>query len=112
VIGDNHKGKTLYRWGEYPDYVWKGFGEEGTHSKYEGDVENGKPNGLFLILSYKVGFKIEFLYGKFFGYYIIFLLIYWFLKTRKVNNLINYSSILPLILYISISSNQESQHLI
>jgi hypothetical protein len=56
---------------------------------------------VFLILSYKVGFKIELLYGKFFGYYIIFLLIYWFLKTRKVNNLINYSSILPLILYIS-----------
>ena len=24
VIGDNHKGKTLYGWGEYPDYVWKG----------------------------------------------------------------------------------------
>jgi len=56
---------------------------------------------VFLILSYKVGFKIEFLYGKVFVYYIIFLLIYWFLKTRKVKNLINYSSILPLILFIS-----------
>ena len=21
VIGDNHKGETLYGWGEYPDYV-------------------------------------------------------------------------------------------
>ena len=56
---------------------------------------------VYLILSYKVGFKIEFLYGKVIGYYIIFLLIYWFLKTRKVENLINYSSILPLIIFIS-----------
>jgi len=39
---------------------------------------------VFLILSYKVGIKIEFLYGKVFVYYIIFLLTYWFLKTRKV----------------------------
>ena len=28
VIGDNHKGQTLYGWGEYPDYVWKGVGEK------------------------------------------------------------------------------------
>ena len=45
VIGDNHKGETLYGWGEYPDYVWKGFGDKDTHSVYKGDVENGVPNG-------------------------------------------------------------------
>jgi len=45
VIGDNHKGETLYRWGKYPDYVWKGFGDKDTHPVYKGDVENGKPNG-------------------------------------------------------------------
>ena len=50
VIGDNHKGETLYGWGEYPEIVWKGFGDKETHPKYEGDVENGVPNGLgFLI---------------------------------------------------------------
>ena len=50
VFGDNHKGKTLYGWGEYPDYVWKGFGDKETHPVYKGDVKNGKPNGLgFLI---------------------------------------------------------------
>ena len=50
VIGDNHKGETLYGWGEYPDYVWKGFGDKETHPKYTGEVENGVPNGLgFLI---------------------------------------------------------------
>jgi len=48
VIGDNHKGETLYRWGKYP-YVWKGFGDKETHPIYKGDVENGKPSGLGVI---------------------------------------------------------------
>ena len=51
VIGDNHKGETLYMWGKGPDYVWKGFGEKETHPKYEGEVSNGKPNG-FGVLTY------------------------------------------------------------
>ena len=65
IFGDSHKlfrfdssldsrsslsiinyGKILYGWGEYPDYVWKGFGEKETHPKYKGKVENGVPNGL------------------------------------------------------------------
>ena len=45
VIGNSHKGETLYGWGEYPDYVWKGVGEKGTHHEYKGKVENGVPNG-------------------------------------------------------------------
>jgi hypothetical protein len=45
VIGDNHKGETLYGWGKYPEIVWKGFGDKKNHPKYEGDVENGVPNG-------------------------------------------------------------------
>ena len=51
VIGDNHKGETLYQWGECcSDYVWKGFGDKETHPVYKGDVKDGKPNGLgFLI---------------------------------------------------------------
>ena len=57
VIGDNHKGETLYGWGEYPDYVWKGFGDKETHPKYEGDVENGKPNGLGILI-YPRGHKV------------------------------------------------------
>ena len=53
VIGNNHKGETLYRWKishitrQY--FVWKGFGDKETHSKYTGDVKNGKPNGLGVI---------------------------------------------------------------
>ena len=48
VIGDNHKGEILYRWETSSGYVWKGFGDKDTHPKYEGDVENGVPNGLGL----------------------------------------------------------------
>jgi len=28
VIGDNHKGETLYRWDTSSGYVWKEFGEK------------------------------------------------------------------------------------
>ena len=45
VVGDNHKGETLYAWGEYIPFVWKGFGDKETHPKYTGDVKNGKPDG-------------------------------------------------------------------
>jgi len=46
VIGNSHKGETLYGWGKYPNFVWKGFGDKETHPKYTGDVKNGKPDGL------------------------------------------------------------------
>ena len=46
-------GETLYGWGEYPDYIWKEFGDKETHPKYKGGVENGVPNGLgYLIYPY------------------------------------------------------------
>ena len=45
VIGDNHKGETLYGWGKYPEIVWKGFGDKETHSVYKGDVKDGKEHG-------------------------------------------------------------------
>ena len=51
VIGDNRKGETLYRWGECcNDFVWKGFGDEETHPKYEGDIKDGKPNGFGILI--------------------------------------------------------------
>ena len=48
VIGNSHKGETLYEW-KIPfklSWVWKGFGDKETQRVYTGDVENGKPNGL------------------------------------------------------------------
>ena len=62
VIGDNHKGETLYlwnlslktskenQWKGIGEYVWKGFGEKDTNPKYQGEVENGVPNGLGFII--------------------------------------------------------------
>ena len=46
VIGDNHKGETLYLWETSSGELWRGFGEKETHPIYIGDVENGVPNGV------------------------------------------------------------------
>ena len=56
VIGDNHKGETLYGWGQYTDYKWMGFGDKETQPKYQGQVKDGKPNGLG-VMTYPDGEK-------------------------------------------------------
>jgi hypothetical protein len=56
VIGDNHKGETLYGWKTSSGFVWKGFGEKYTNPKYQGDVEDGKPNGVGILI-YPMGGK-------------------------------------------------------
>ena len=56
VIGEetlpfnSSKGETLYKWGEYPDYKWMGFGDKDTQPRYQGQVKDGKPNGLGVII--------------------------------------------------------------
>ena len=55
VTGDNHKGETFYRWDTStdifdPKYIWKGFGDKETHPKYTGDVKNGEPNGVGILI--------------------------------------------------------------
>ena len=50
VIGDNHKGETLYRWETSSGKVWKGFGDKDTHCVYKGEWKNGKPNGLGILI--------------------------------------------------------------
>ena len=55
LIGDNHKGETLYRWDTSSGYVWKEFGEKDTNPKYKGDVENGEPNGLGIFINTNKG---------------------------------------------------------
>ena len=50
VIGDNHKGETLYGWGKCCDYQWMGFRDKDTQPKYQGQVKNGKPNGLGVLI--------------------------------------------------------------
>ena len=45
MIGDNHKGETLYRWETSSGYQWMIFGDKDTHPVYKGEVENGEPKG-------------------------------------------------------------------
>ena len=45
VIGDNHKGETLYLWENSSGYVWKTFGDGKVQPKYKGEIKNRKPNG-------------------------------------------------------------------
>jgi len=51
LIGNSHKGETLYGWGNNIPYVWKSVGSKKLQQKYEGDVENGVPNGLGVLIS-------------------------------------------------------------
>ena len=56
LLGDNHKGETLYRWETSSGKVWKGFGDKDTHHVYKGEWKNGKPNGLG-VMTYPDGHK-------------------------------------------------------
>lgn len=68
VIGDNHKGETLYLWKTSSGELWKGFGDKETHSVYKGDVNNGVPNGLgVLIYPDERKYVGEFKNGKYHG---------------------------------------------
>ena len=51
VIGNSHKGETLYVLGEYPDWKWVEFGDKETQPKYQGQIKDGKPNGLGVLIS-------------------------------------------------------------
>ena len=62
MIAENHtlpvsggKGETLYLWRWEKIFgikvwrikeVWKGFGDEDTEPEYQGQVKDGKPNGI------------------------------------------------------------------
>ncbi len=48
VVDKNKENKVvLFLWGEGNTYgqVWEDFGDENNHSKFVGEVSNGKPNG-------------------------------------------------------------------
>jgi hypothetical protein len=40
------KEETLYKWETSSGHKWLGFGEKDTNPKYQGQVKEGKPNGL------------------------------------------------------------------
>ena len=51
VIGNNHKGETFYEWKTVSGIQWREIGDKDIHAKYKGDVENGVPNGLGVLIS-------------------------------------------------------------
>ena len=51
AIGKENKGKTLYVIGEYPDWEWEESGDKKTQSMYQGQVKDGEPNGLGVLIS-------------------------------------------------------------
>ena len=51
VIGNKQKGETLYLLREYPDWKWAELGDKKTQPKYQGQVTDGKPNGLGVLIS-------------------------------------------------------------
>ena len=51
VIGNKQKGKTLYVLGEYPEWKWVEFGNKNSQPEYQGQVKDGKPNGLGVLIS-------------------------------------------------------------
>ena len=50
VIGNSHKGETLYLWETSLGNVWKRFGDKETHPKYQGQVKDERPNGLGILI--------------------------------------------------------------
>ena len=50
VIGDNHKGETLYVWETSSGKEWKYFGDKETHPVYKGEITNGEPNGFGVLI--------------------------------------------------------------
>ena len=50
LFGDNHKGETLYLWKTSSGVQWYRFGNKYTRPQYKGEVENGKPNGLGVLI--------------------------------------------------------------
>ena len=51
VIGNKQIGETLYLHGEYPDWEWVEIGDKKIQPEYQGQVKNGKPNGLGVLIS-------------------------------------------------------------
>ena len=51
AIGNKQKRETLYVLGEYPDWKWVEIGDKKIQPVYQGQVKNGKPNGLGVLIS-------------------------------------------------------------
>jgi len=69
VIGHPTGEHTLYKWKTSSGFVWKGFGDNESHTVYKGEVENGKPNGVGIMTEqpYRSRYVGEFKDGEYHG---------------------------------------------
>ena len=59
LFGQSKETSVLYKWKSGSRWVWKSFGVDGIHTKYMGEIKNGKPDGR--------GIKFKPYGGKYFG---------------------------------------------
>ena len=50
LFGDSHDGEILYGWETSSGVQLRKFGDKYTQPQYKGDIENGKPNGLGIMI--------------------------------------------------------------
>ena len=50
LFGDSHDGGILYGWETSSGVQLRKFGDKDTQQQYKGDIENGKPNGLGIMI--------------------------------------------------------------
>ena len=55
LFGNFNIVETLYKWRTASGIQWREFGDKDIHPQYKGDVENGKPNGLGVIINTNKG---------------------------------------------------------
>ena len=55
LFGNLNIVEILYRWETASGIKWREFGDKEIHPQYKGDVENGIPNGLGLIINTNKG---------------------------------------------------------
>ena len=68
LFGNFNIVETLYKWETASGIQWEGFGDKEIHRQYKGEVENGKPNGLGIMISpYRDKYVGEWKDGKYHG---------------------------------------------
>ena len=50
LFGESHDGEILYGWETSSGVQLRKFGDKITQPQYKGDIENGKPNGLGIMI--------------------------------------------------------------
>jgi hypothetical protein len=51
LLGNSHKVENLFGWITSSGFQLREFGDQDTHPIYNGDAENGKPNGVGILIS-------------------------------------------------------------